>query len=56
MSVSTTPTLRHRIDEVERRIEHLEAQIEALQAVRAQLKSELVLARLFPAGSGFVQD
>ena len=56
MSVTQPLSLRDRIGEVERRIEHLQAQVEALQAVRAQLHSELALSRLFPARSGFVRE
>ena len=56
MTLNDPPSLRGRIDEVERRIEHLQAQVEALQAVRAQLQSELALSRLFPARSGFVRE
>ena len=49
------------IADVDRRIEALEAtgagaEVEALQAVRAQLIAEQALARLFPAGSGFVRE
>ncbi len=49
------------IADVDRRIQTLkaagpDAAVEALQAVRAQLVAEQALARLFPAGSGFMRD